>query len=233
MRKINLYRLFLLVFAVLALLYTFTRIDSENIAQVFYLLRGHLFMVFVSMLIAIIIGISIGIILSRTGYKKFESISMYIVGLGQTIPSLAVLALSMSILGIGMKPAIFALTIYSVFPIARNTLSGLSSVSSDMIDAAKGLGIPPWKILWQIEIPNSLAVIIAGVRTALVINIGTAALGAVIGAGGLGDQIFKGISFLNPWIMLSGAIPTAILALLGDYSLRWLESLLVSEGLKD
>lgn len=233
MRKINLYRLFLLVFAVLALLYTFTRIDSENIAQVFYLLRGHLFMVFVSMLIAIIIGISIGIILSRTGYKKFESISMYIVGLGQTIPSLAVLALSMSILGIGMKPAIFALTIYSVFPIARNTLSGLSSVSSDMIDAAKGLGIPPWKILWQIEIPNALAVIIAGVRTALVINIGTAALGAVIGAGGLGDQIFKGISFLNPWIMLSGAIPTAILALLGDYSLRWLESLLVSEGLKD
>ncbi|MFW5982069.1 MAG: ABC transporter permease [Halanaerobiaceae bacterium] len=233
MKKINLYRLFLLVFAVLALLYTFTRIDSENIAQVFYLLRGHLFMVFVSMLIAIIIGISIGIILSRTGYKKFESISMYIVGLGQTIPSLAVLALSMSILGIGMKPAIFALTIYSVFPIARNTLSGLSSVSSDMIDAAKGLGIPPWKILWQIEIPNALAVIIAGVRTALVINIGTAALGAVIGAGGLGDQIFKGISFLNPWIMLSGAIPTAILALLGDYSLRWLESLLVSEGLKD
>lgn len=233
MRKINLYRLFLLVFAVLALLYTFTRIDSENIAQVFYLLRGHLFMVFVSMLIAIIIGISIGIILSRTGYKKFESISMYIVGLGQTIPSLAVLALSMSILGIGMKPAIFALTIYSVFPIARNTLSGLSSVSSDMIDAAKGLGIPPWKILWQIEMPNALAVIIAGVRTALVINIGTAALGAVIGAGGLGDQIFKGISFLNPWIMLSGAIPTAILALLGDYSLRWLESLLVSEGLKD
>lgn len=231
MDRIKFYRIILLCFLLTALIYTFIQIPLDNIKVVASLLLQHLTMVVISMIAAIIIGVSIGIILSRTSFSKFRHMVMYIVGLGQTIPSLAVLALTMSILGVGFKPAIFALIIYTVLPIARNTLSGLNSVSSDLIDAARGMGIPPLKILWEIEIPNALSVIIAGIRTALVINIGTAALGSLVGAGGLGEQIFTGISFLDPWIMLSGALPTAILALLGDYTLRWLESLFVSEGL--
>ncbi len=232
MTRLKIYRSTLLFLLLGALIYTFIRIPSGNIKVVAYLLSQHLFMVFISMFIATITGFSIGVILSRTSYKKFKHVVMYIVGLGQTIPSLAVLALTMSVLGIGMRPAIFALTIYTILPIARNTLSGLNSVSSDLIDAARGLGIPPLRILWEIEIPNSLTIIMAGIRTALVINIGTAALGSLVGAGGLGEQIFTGITFLDPWIMLSGALPTAILALLGDYSLRYLEGVFLSEGLK-
>ncbi|MFP4661263.1 MAG: ABC transporter permease [Halanaerobiales bacterium] len=233
MNKLRIYRLFLLISLSLILVYTFNRLPSGTLSEILILLKEHLFMVGISMFFAILIGITIGIVLSRPGYKKYSNISMYIVGLGQTIPSLAVLALTMSILGIGLKPAIFALTIYTVLPIARNTLSGLNSVSSELVDAARGLGLPPLKVLWEVEIPNALSVIIAGIRTALVINIGTAALGSLVGAGGLGEQIFTGITFLDHWIMLSGALPTALLALLGDYALRCIESVSVSEGLKN
>jgi osmoprotectant transport system permease protein len=157
---------------------------------------------------------------------------MYIVGLGQTIPSLAVLALAMSLLGVGRGPAVLALVIYTVLPIARNTLAGLEAVEEDLIDAARGMGLSPLQILLEVELPNALRVILTGFRLALVINIGTAALGALVGAGGLGDQIFTGITFLRTELMLSGAIPTALLALTADYGVQGLEKLLVSEGLK-
>ncbi|MFP4016130.1 MAG: ABC transporter permease [Halanaerobiales bacterium] len=233
MNRVKIYRLSLLLSLLIILTYTFVKLPSATIKEVLTLLKEHLVMVGISMSFATIIGVTTGILLSRSIFKKYSNIAMYIVGLGQTIPSLAVLALTMSLLGIGLKPAIFALTIYTVLPIARNTLSGLSSVSSELVDAARGLGIPPLKILREIEIPNALSVIIAGIRTALIINIGTAALGSLVGAGGLGEQIFTGITFLDPWIMLSGALPTAILALLGDYTLRWIENVSISEGLKN
>ncbi|MGM0369395.1 MAG: ABC transporter permease [Bacillota bacterium] len=204
----------------------------DNRAQLLKLVYQHLILVSSSMTIAIILGMVIGIILSRPQFKKYQGVTLYIVGLGQTIPSLAVLALAMSILGIGRGPAIFALTIYSVLPIARNTLAGLNAIADDLLDAARGMGLSNLRILWEIELPNALKVILTGIRMAVVINIGTAALGALVGAGGLGDQIFTGISFLDTKLLLSGAIPTALLALLADYSLQLLENILLSEGLK-
>jgi osmoprotectant transport system permease protein len=157
---------------------------------------------------------------------------MYIIGLGQTIPSLAVLALSMSFLGIGSKPALFAITIYSVLPIARNTLAGITAVPSELIDAGKGMGMPPFRILMEVELPNAMQVILTGFRVALIINIGTAALAYVIGAGGLGDLIFTGISLMQTDKLLAGAIPVTLLALFADFLSELLGIVLISKGLR-
>lgn len=196
------------------------------------LIYQHINMVIVSMAIATFLGITIGIIFSRPGFKKYSGIIMYIVGLGQTVPSLAVIAIAMSFVGIGFKAAVFALCIYSVLPIARNTLAGISSVPSWIIDAARGMGIPKYKILFQIEIPNAMKVILTGFRVALIINIGTAALAFLIGAGGLGDHIFTGISLMRMDKLLAGAIPTTLLALFADYLCELLGLFIIPKGLR-
>lgn len=204
-------------------------------AEIFYtlnLLRQHVVMVAVSMLMATILGISIGIIFTRHKFRKYSGIVMYIVGLGQTIPSLAVIAISMSFIGIGFRAAIFALFIYSVLPVARNTLTGISSVPSWILDAAKGIGMPNHKILFQVEIPNAMKVILTGFRVALIINISTAALAFLIGAGGMGDHIFSGIALMRTDKLLAGAIPTTLLALFADYLCELLRLLIVPKGLR-
>ncbi len=175
---------------------------------------------------------TVGIVFTRRRFRKYAGVFMYIVGLGQTIPSLAVLALAMSFLGIGLKPAIFALTIYSVLPVARNTLAGITAVPAALIDAGKGMGMTPIRILLEVELPNAIQVIIAGFRIALVINIGTAALSYLIGAGGLGDLIFTGISLMQTEKLLAGAIPVTLLALLADLLCELLRVMLVSKGLR-
>ena len=157
---------------------------------------------------------------------------MYIVGLGQTIPSLAVIALAMSILGIGYKAAVFALFIYSVLPIARNTMAGINAVPPWIIDAARGMGMPHSQILFQIEIPNAMSVILTGFRVSLVINIGTAALAFLIGAGGLGEHIFTGIDLMRPDKLLAGAVPTILLALFADYVCGLVGLLIIPKGLR-
>lgn len=196
------------------------------------LIIQHINMVLVSMSIATFIGLSIGIIFTRSGFRRYSGIVMYIVGLGQTIPSLAVIAIAMSFIGIGFKAAVFALCIYSVLPIARNTMAGISSVPTWIIDAAKGIGMPKYKILFQIEIPNAMKVILTGFRVALIINIGTAALAFLIGAGGLGDHIFTGISLMRIDKLLAGAIPTTMLALFADYLCELLGLLIIPKGLR-
>jgi osmoprotectant transport system permease protein len=138
----------------------------------------------------------------------------------------------MSFLGIGMKPAVFALTIYSILPIARNTLAGITAVPPELIDAGKGMGMPPMKILMEVEIPNAMKVILTGFRVALIINIGTAALAYVIGAGGLGDLIFTGISLMQTDKLLAGAIPVTLLALFADFLSELLGLSLISRGLR-
>ncbi|HEX7064148.1 MAG TPA: ABC transporter permease, partial [Bacillales bacterium] len=151
---------------------------------------------------------------------------------GQTIPNLAVLSLMMGILGLGFKTAAFALFIYSLLPIFRNTVAGIDSVDHHLIDAAKGMGMKPHQILFRIELPNALYSIMAGVRTAVVLNIGAAALAFMIGAGGLGAWIFTGITTFDNGLLLSGAVPVTLLALLVDYLLRLLESFVVPKGTK-
>jgi osmoprotectant transport system permease protein len=204
----------------------------SNYAYMNGLLWEHIYLVAVSMAFATALGVAIGIVLTRRRFRKYTGVVMYVVGLGQTIPSLAVLALMMSLLGIGSKTAIFALFVYSVLPIARNTLAGISAVPPEMIEAAKGMGMPGWRILLDVEIPNAMQVMLTGFRVALVINIGTAALSYLVGAGGLGDLIFTGISLMKTEVLLAGAIPTTLLALFADYLCEILTLLLVSKGLR-
>ena len=162
------------------------------------LVRQHLFLVGTSMAGATVIGLGTGILLTRNRFRKFSPAVMYVISLGQTVPSLAVIALAMSLMGIGTTPAIFALLIYSVLPIARNTMAGINAVSGGLIDAARGMGLTSTQILFSAELPNAASVILTGFRIALVINVGTATLGFLVGAGGLGDLIFTGIDMMEP-----------------------------------
>lgn len=196
------------------------------------LLRQHIVMVSVALALATALGVSVGIIFTRPRLKPYAGIVMYIVGLGQTIPSLAVLAIVMSFMGIGFKPAVFALFVYSVLPIARNTLAGINAVPNWLLDAAKGMGMNNRQILLHVELPNSMQVMLTGFRISMVICIGTAALAFLIGAGGLGEQIFMGIDLMRTDKLLAGAIPTILLALLADYLCEFLGVLLISRGLR-
>lgn len=196
------------------------------------LLRQHIVMVAVALALATTLGVSVGIIFTRPAMKPYAGIVMYIVGLGQTIPSLAVLAIVMSFMGIGFKPAVFALFVYSVLPIARNTLAGINAVPNWLLDAAKGMGMNNRQILLHVELPNAMQVMLTGFRISMVICIGTAALAFLIGAGGLGEQIFMGIDLMRTDKLLAGAIPTILLALLADYLCEFLGVLLISRGLR-
>lgn len=194
------------------------------------LLRQHIVLVLVSSVLAILIAVPAGILITRPKFKKAEWAVSNIANLGQTIPSLAVLALMISVLGIGFQTAVFALFIYSILPIFRNTVAGLESIDKNMIDAAKGMGMKPHQILFRIELPNSAYSILAGIRTAVVLNIGTAALAYVVGAGGLGVWIFTGINLFDNGFLISGAIPVTLLAILADYILRKVEYIVVPKG---
>lgn len=206
--------------------------DPFELEYTIHLIVQHLWMVGMSMAMATVVGLTVGIVFTRPGFKRYSGIMLYIVGLGQTIPSLAVIALAMSFLGIGYKTAIFALLVYSVLPIARNTLAGIRAVPEWMIDAARGMGMSNLRILWEVELPNASKVIITGFRISLVINIGTAALAFLIGAGGLGEHIFTGIDLARPDKLLAGAIPTTLLALLADYLVEISGLLLIPKGLR-
>jgi osmoprotectant transport system permease protein len=206
--------------------------DPYELQYTLDLIVQHVTLVGVSMLAATVLGLGVGIVLTRPRFRKYTDVVMYIVGLGQTIPSLAVIALAMSFMGIGFKPAVFALFIYSVLPIARNTLAGITAVPSWMIDAAQGMGMNHARILWHVELPNAMKVILTGFRVALVMNIGTAALAFLIGAGGLGEHIFTGIDLVRADKLLAGAIPTTLLALGADYVVELASFAVISKGLR-
>ncbi len=206
--------------------------DPYEQEYVLELVKQHLSLVGTSMALATLIGLGAGIILTRNRFRKFSATVMYVISLGQTIPSLAVIALAMSVMGIGTRPAIFALMIYSVLPIARNTMAGINAVSPGIIDAARGIGLTSLQILVSAELPNAASVILTGFRVALVINVGTAPLGFLVGAGGLGDLIFTGIDMMEPTKLLAGAIPTTLLALAGDYLCELFGLMLIPKGLR-
>lgn len=228
-----------LIFAILVISFFYWAFSNQMLSHIyedsgkFYaLVKEHLIIVFVSGGLAILLAVPLGIVVTRPTYQKLEWPIVNIANLGQTIPSLAVLALAMSFLGIGIKAAIVALFIYSVLPILQNTIAGLKSVDAQTIDAARGMGLTPGQILWRIELPNAVYSILAGVRTALVINIGTAALAYLIGGGGLGVWIFTGIQLFDNSYLISGAVPVIILAIAVDYLLRGLQFLLEPKGIR-
>lgn len=196
------------------------------------LLLGHLLIVLISGGLAICISIPLGILLTRPKFQKAEFFIVNLANLGQTIPSLAILALAMGFLGIGMKAAIIALFVYSLLPILQNTIAGIKSVDRQMIDAARGMGLSNLQILGKIELPNAAYSIIAGVRTAIVMNIGTAALAYLIGGGGFGVWIFTGIQLFDNAYLISGAVPVSLLAVLIDYVFRSMQYVLIPKGLR-
>lgn len=204
----------------------------ENPEDLLYLTGQHLKLVSISSVLAILVAVSLGIMITRPQFKRFEGVVMNFANIGQTVPSLAILALVMSYFGLGWQTAIFALWLNSLLPILRNTVAGIENVNAFIIDAGRGMGMTEKQILWKLEIPNAAYAIIAGIRTAVVINIGSAALAFLIGGGGLGDLIFTGIALYDTGIMLSGAVPVIFLAVFIDFILGKLEKVIVSKGLQ-
>ena len=181
----------------------------------------HLQLTLISLLLANLIAIPAGIFLKRS--RKWAEPVIGVTAVFQTIPSLALLGFMSPLLGIGKIPAIVALTIYGLLPILRNTYAGITGVNPAAIEAGTGMGMTSLQILWMIELPMALAIIMAGVRTATVLIVGVATLAALIGGGGLGELIFRGIAMANSPLILAGALPAAALAVFFDYALKHLE----------
>lgn len=200
----------------------------EDIA---FLSVQHMELTLISGGLAILTGIPLGIVLTRDPVRKASEGIMQVLNIGTTVPTLAVLALSMTFLGIGTLPAVFALWLASLLYIVRNTYSGLMSLPPDLLEAARGTGMTSVQTLWQVELPNALFVIFAGVRTALTINVGTVPLAFLIGGGGLGELIFTGIDLNEPAMMLAGAIPTAVLAVLVDTVIAGIAFIVIPRGI--
>lgn len=177
----------------------------------------HIGLTFISTMLAVVIGMPAGVWISRK--RKLAGIVLGIAGILQTVPSIALLGFMIPLLGIGAKPAIAALFLYSLLPIIRNTYTGITQVDSAIKEAAKGVGMSNAQLLFKIELPIAMPVIFAGIRTATVINVGVATLSAYIAAGGLGEFIFGGIALNNTNMILAGALPAALLAITLDFLL--------------
>ncbi len=175
----------------------------------------------IAVVISVVVAVPLGILMTR--YRKLAHVAVNSANIGQTIPSLAILGLVIPVLGIGLKPAVFAIVIRGVLPILNNTYSGIVNVDRFLIEAGRGMGMKNREILTLVEIPLSFPVIMAGIRTAAVLSISVAALAALIGAGGLGDLIFQGIVMADRNLLLAGSIPTALLAVGTDAGLGWME----------
>lgn len=198
--------------------------------DIVYLTKQHLVLVASSGGAAILIGVPVGIWLSRPSMERYAETVMQIFNIGTTIPTLAVVALSMTLLGIGFPPAFFGLFVASLLPIVRNTYAGLLTVPSHLKEAATGMGMTRRQILWRVELPNALYVIFSGIRTALAINVGTTPLAFLIGGGGLGELIFTGIDLMDTGMLLAGAIPTAALAVAVDFLMGQAQLHLIPKG---
>jgi osmoprotectant transport system permease protein len=189
-------------------------------------------MVAIAGALAILVAVPLGVYLSRATGKqaRVAQAILQTLNVGQAVPKLALLALAMSVLGIGRWPSIFALWVATLLPIVLNTLEGLRTVPRALIEAATGMGMTPAQILLRVELPNALYVIFAGIRTALAITVGTAPLAFLVGGGGLGELIFTGIDMNDFSMLLAGAIPTALLAILSDVLVGQMQAHLVSRG---
>lgn len=196
----------------------------QNHAEVVELTLEHLWMVAASTVLAVLIGIPLGILITRKpGWDKPVLGGANII---QTVPSLALFGFLLPVPWIGARSdrlAILALTLYALLPLIRNTYAGINGVDRSVVEAGRGMGMTDRQLLFQVELPLALGVIIAGVRVAAVISVGLATIAAAIGAGGLGEYIFRGLAMVNNQLILAGAIPAAVLALLADVTLGWLE----------
>ena len=193
-------------------------------ASVGRLIYEHLYLVGVSSLSATAAGLLIGIGVTRKSGRAFLQLAQDASSLAQTFPPVAVLALAVPILGFGFTPTVVALFVYSVLPVIKNTIAGLEAVPANLKEASVGMGMRPVELLARTELPLAARVIMAGIRTSVVLNIGTATIGATIGAGGLGRVIIAGLVRDNTAWVLTGAVAAATLALMVDWVLARIES---------
>jgi len=195
-------------------------------------LGEHVRLTLVSVLLATLLAVPLGVVIARRPWAR--RLSLGLAGIAQTIPSLALLACLISVPGLGLRPrsAVVALTLYALLPILRNTITGLVSVDPEWTETARALGLSPRQVLLRVELPLALRTILAGVRTAAVVTVGFATLAAFIGAGGLGEPILTGLYLADVPLILTGAIPAALLALVVDLALGRLELALTPRGLR-
>jgi osmoprotectant transport system permease protein len=202
----------------------FVRYMLQNHTQVLELTLEHLWLVGISTALAIAIGVPLGILIAhRPRFNKPVLVSANII---QTIPSLALFGFLLPVPWLGSRSdrlAIVALTLYALLPIIRNTFTGIRGVDPAVVEAGRGMGLTESQLLFQVELPLATSVILSGIRVAIVISVGLATIAAAIGAGGLGEFIFRGLAMVDDRVILAGAVPAAILALSADFLVGWLE----------
>ncbi len=190
----------------------------------------HMMLSLIALFWAILIAVPLGVLLTR--YRKLAGVVLGLVSVLQTIPSLALLGFMIPIFGIGSVPAIIAMVAYALLPILRNTYTGILDVDASLLEAGRGMGMTRFQLLRMLELPLARPMIFAGIRTATVMTIGVATLASFIGAGGLGDLILRGISMVDTGVILAGAIPAAVLAILFDLLLAWTDRMATPKGLR-
>ncbi|HEX8816030.1 MAG TPA: ABC transporter permease [Terriglobales bacterium] len=196
----------------------------QNQSQVLELTLEHLWLVGLSTLFAVLIGVPLGISIAHR--PLFNKIVLGSANIIQTIPSLALFGFLLPVPWIGDRAgrlAVIALTLYALLPIIRNTYTGIRGVDPAVVEAGRGMGLTESQLLFQVELPLAFSVILSGVRVAVVISVGLATIAAAIGAGGLGEFIFRGLAMVDDKVILAGAIPAAVLALAADLSMGWIE----------
>ena len=198
---------------------------AEHHEEILELTLEHLWLVGASTLLAVLIGIPLGILSAQRPLWNRPVLGT--ANIIQTIPSLALFGFLLPVPWIGARAdrlAILALTLYALLPVIRNTYTGIRGVDASVVEAGRGMGLTDRQLLFQVELPLAVSVILSGVRVAVVVSVGLATIAAAIGAGGLGEFIFRGLAMVNNQLILAGAIPAAILALSADFGLGWLEN---------
>lgn len=203
---------------------------SENGIELIVKTWEHIYISLIAIFLGIIVAVPLGVLLTRV--PKIANFILGLLNVLQTIPSFAILALFIPLLGIGLVPAIVALFLYSLMPILRNTYIGIRDVKKDLIEAGIGMGMTEWERIRLVELPLATPVIMSGIRLATVFLIGWATLASYIGAGGLGDYIFSGMNLYKPEYILAGAIPVTLLALVTDLFLGKVETWVTPKGIR-
>lgn len=206
-------------------LFAFFAVDKR---QMLTLTGEHIWLVGISMFLVVLMGVPLGILLSRR--PRWRGLVLGATNAVQTIPSLALFGLLLPVPWLGARVdrlAILALTLYALLPVVRNTYAGITGVDAPVREAAVAMGLTSWQLLWHVELPLAANVIVAGIRTATVITVGVATIAAAIGAGGLGEFIFRGVAMVDNNVILAGAIPAALLAIAADLLLGALQRALL------
>ncbi len=192
----------------------------------------HLRLVLLALGCALAIAFPLGVLFTRERFRSLGEKAMAILNTGQAIPPLAVIAMFLPLWGLGFRPAVTALVLYSLLPIARNTIAGLAGVPAEVKEAARGMGLNGREVFWQVELPLSIPVIIAGAKTSAVLTVGTATLAALVGGGGMGRVIFAGIDMFWPEFIIAGTLIIGVIAIVLDRLLSLLEIVLVPPHLR-